>query len=134
VTKTKLVGRGGSRPGAGRKPKPVAGPTHVVAGEPRSDGERGPAADTSPAPIIPAGLSEEEIDKFCRAVARETLVTVAMTGTSESARVAASRELNDRSLGKPKPGTAAKPDQLDLLDDGWGNLLKPGQPAAGRSN
>jgi hypothetical protein len=132
MTKSKLVGRGGARPGAGRKQKPVAGPT-CVAGELRSGGERSPTADTS-GPIIPAGLSEEEIDKFCRAVARETLVTVAMTGTSESARVAASRELNDRILGKPKPGTAAKPDQSDMFDDGWGNLLKSGQTAAGRTN
>jgi hypothetical protein len=134
VTKSKLVGRGGARAGAGRKPKPVAGPTYV-AGERRSDGEQSPAADTPAAPIIPAGLSEEEIDKFCRAVARDTLLTIAMTGTSESARVAASRELNDRSLGKLKPGTAAKADQSDLFEsDGWGDLLKTRQPAPGRAN
>jgi hypothetical protein len=95
--------------------------------------ERSPAADTS-APIIPAGLGAEDLKKFCEALAFETLATVAMTGTSENARVAASRELFDRVQGKPKPGTAAKSDQLDLLaDDGWGTLLKPVQ-AAGRTN
>jgi hypothetical protein len=122
--------RGGARPGAGRKRKPTAGPTRVAA-EIGSSSE--PTAAT-PGPIIPAGLSEEEIDKFCRAVARETLLTVAMTGTSESARVAASRELNDRSLGKPKPGAAANPDQLDLLaPDHWGSLLDV-QPAPSKAN
>jgi hypothetical protein len=134
MTKSMKSKRGGARAGAGRKPKPVAGPTYV-AGEPRSDGEQSPAADTSAAPIIPAGLSEEEIDKFCRAVARATLLTVAMTGTSESARVAASRELNDRSLGKPKPGAAANPDQLDLLaPDHWGSLLDVQQPTPSKAN
>lgn len=134
MTKSKLTGRGGARAGAGRKPKPVAGPT-CVAGEHRSDGERSPAADTSAVPIIPEGLSEEEIDKFCRAAARATLLTVAMTGTNESARVSAAKELNDRSLGKPKPGTAAKPDGPDLFEnDGWGELLKPRQPVPGRTN
>jgi hypothetical protein len=133
MTKSKLVGRGGARPGAGRKQKPVAGPT-CVASELRSDGERSPAADTS-APIIPANLSAEDLKKFCEALAYETLATVAMTGTSENARVAASRELFDRVQGKPKPGAAAKSDQFDLLaDDGWGNLLKSGQSATGRTN
>jgi hypothetical protein len=132
MTKSKLVGRGGARPGAGRKQKPVAGPT-CVASEPRTDGDQGSAANTS-APIIPANLSAEELKKFCEALAFETLATIAVTGTSEPARVAASRELLDRAQGKPKPGTAAKPDSPDLFDDGWGNLLKSGQSATGRTN
>jgi hypothetical protein len=133
MTKSKLVGRGGARAGAGRKKKPVAGPTRVV-GDSRSDDERGSAAKAS-APIIPANLSAEDLKKFCEALAYETLATIAMTGTSENARVAASRELFDRVQGKPKPGAAAKSDQLDLLaDDGWGNLLMSKQPAAGRTN
>jgi hypothetical protein len=132
VTKTKLVGRGGARAGAGRKRKPVAGPT-FVAGESRSDSERDSPANTS-APIIPANLSAEELKKFCEALAFETLATIAVTGTSEPARVAASKELLDRAQGKPKPGTAAKPDEPGLFDDGWGNLLKSGQSAAGRTN
>ena len=132
VTKSKLVGRGGARAGAGRKRKPVAGPTHVV-GDPRSVDERGSDANAS-APIIPANLSAEDLKKFCEALAFETLATIAVTGTSEPARVAASRELLDRAQGKPKPGTAAKPDSPDLFDDGWGTLLKSGQSAAGRTN
>jgi hypothetical protein len=134
VTKSKSVGRGGARAGAGRKPKPVAGPTHV-AGKLRSDVEKSPAAADIPAPIIPVGLNAEQLKAFCEALAFETLATVAVTGTSEPARVAASKELLDRAQGKPKPGTAAKSDQLDMLaDDGWGNLLKSGQSAARRTN
>jgi hypothetical protein len=131
VTKSKLVGRGGARAGSGRKPKPVAGPTYLA----DSADPEIPKENIGTAPIIPAGLSAAALKEFCEALAYETLATVAMTGTSESARVAASRELFDRVQGKPKPGTAAKSDQLDLLaDDGWGNLLKSGQPAAGRTN
>jgi hypothetical protein len=113
MTKSKGIGRGGARPNSGPKKKPVAGPTQV-AGEPNA------------APIIPSGLSEEQLRKFCEALAYETLATVATLGASENARVAASRELLDRSLGKPKPGTAVNPDQNDLFaDDGWGDLLRP---------
>ena len=133
MTKSKLQGRGGARAGAGRKLKLVAGPTYA-AGEPRSDGERSPAAKVGAAPIIPAGLNAEDLKKFCEVLAYETLATIAMTGTSENARVAASRELFDRVQGKPKPGAAAKSDQFELLaDDGWGTLLKSGQ-APGRTN
>ena len=122
MTKSKSIVRGGARPGAGRKPKVVAGPSQVDA-----------VAPAKPGPIIPAGASAEELRKLCEALAYETLATVARDGASENARVAASRELLDRSLGKPKPGTAANPDSPDLFDDGWGTLLKPGQ-AAGRTN
>jgi hypothetical protein len=120
MTKPTKSKRGGARAGAGRKPKPVAGPTHV-AGEPLSGAERGPASD----PIIPAGLSPEERRKFLDGLADETLATIMATGTSESARVAAARETKDRILGKPKPGTAAQSDKLDVLEqpDPWGSLL-----------
>jgi hypothetical protein len=127
MTKSKMVGRGGARAGSGRKKKAVAGPTQVLS-DCRSNEDR------NSGPIIPVGLGAEDLKQFCENLAYETLATVAVTGTSESARVAASRELLDRSLGKPKPGIAAKPDQNDLFDDGWGNLLKPGQSAAGRAN
>jgi hypothetical protein len=120
MTKSKGVGRGGARPNSGPKKKPIAGQTQV-------------AGAANSGPIIPAGLNAEELKKVCEALAYETLATIARDGASENARVAASRELLDRSLGKPKPGTAAKPDQNDLFDDGWGTLLKSGQ-AAGRTN
>jgi hypothetical protein len=130
VTKSKMVGRGGSRPGAGRKRKPVAGPTHV-ASDVDSEDEPRPAA-----PIIPVGLSSEDLKKFCEALAFETLATIATTGTSEPARVAASRELLDRAQGKPKPGTAAKSDAPGADEgDGWGDLLSARPPStAGRAN
>jgi hypothetical protein len=133
VTKSKSVGRGGARAGAGRKPKPVAGPT-CVAGESRSGGERD-SGDKPSSPIIPANLNAEDLKKFCEALAFETLATIAVTGTSEPARVAASKELLDRAQGKPKPGVAAKSDQPDMFEnDGWGDLLKSKQPAAGLTN
>lgn len=127
MTKSKLVGRGGARAGSGRKKKSVAGPTRVV-------GEIGAQSALISAPIIPIGLSAEDLKQFCETLAYETLATVAVTGTSESARVAASRELLDRSLGKPKPAPATKPDQSDFFEDGWGDLLKSRQQAAGRAN
>jgi hypothetical protein len=127
MTKSKLVGRGGARAGSGRKKKPVAGPTRVVS-------EIGTQSAPISGPIIPTGLSAEDLKQFCETLAYETLATVAVTGTSESARVAASRELLDRSLGKPKPAPATKPDQSDFFEDGWGDLLKSRQPASGRTN
>jgi hypothetical protein len=121
MTKSKGIGRGGARPNSGPKKK-LTGPT-------QTDGA------PSAAPIIPEGLSDEEIRKFQEKVAREALVAVAMYSPSDNARVAAAKELNDRSLGKPKPGIAAKPDQPDMFEnDGWGELLKPRQPVPGRAN
>ena len=115
---------GGKRIGAGRKAKPRAGPT-MMARDPGSPSDR----------IIPANLSPEERNKFLDGLADETLATIMATGTSESARVAAARETKDRILGKPKPGTAAKPDQPDMFaDDGWGELLRPREMPAGRTN
>jgi hypothetical protein len=123
MTKSKGIGRGGARPNSGPKKKPVAGPTQI-------------AGAANAAPIIPADLDADSLRKFCEALAFETLATIAATGASEPARVAASRELLDRSRGKPAPGTAAKPDAPGADDaDGWGDLLsaRPSQPA-GRAN
>jgi hypothetical protein len=116
MTKPTGVGRGGKREGAGRKARPP-GVSFAI-------------------PAAPTGMSAEELAKRYATLAVETLAAVAADGAQPaSARVAASREILDRSEGKPKPGTAAKSDQLDLLaDDGWGNLLKSGQSAAGRTN
>ena len=116
MTKPTGIGRGGKREGAGRKARP---PGVSVA-----------------MPAVPSGMSAEELAKYYATLAVETLAVVAADGAQPaSARVAASREILDRSEGKAKPGTPAKSDQFDLLaDDGWGNLLKPGQPASGRTN
>ena len=121
MTKSTGVGRGGVRPNSGPKKKPIAGPTQV-------------AGAANAAPIIPAGLSDEDRDKFIAGLCRETLATIMVHGKSESARVAAVREFHDRILGKPRPGVAANPDQLELGGDGWGDLLKSKQPAAWRAN
>ena len=131
MTKSKMVGRGGARVGSGRKRKPVAAPT-IVAGKINPESELNSVGPRFP--IVPVGLDAEDLKKFCETLAYETLATVAVTGTSESARVAASRELLDRSLGKPKPAPATKPDQSDFFEDGWGDLLKSRQPASGRAN
>jgi hypothetical protein len=110
MTKSRNIGRGGARPGAGRKQKPAAGPTAIGS-------------------IIPPGLDDDGQKKFCEDLALETLATIAATGTSESARVAASRELLDRTRGKPSPAKPAEADQGDAGDH-WGELLGSGKPTA----
>jgi hypothetical protein len=114
VTKSRNIGRGGARPGSGPKKKPGAGPITEV-----------PAT---------TGKSAEVLAKELTDFAIAGLVKIASEGASESARVTALKEILNRGAGMPKPGTAPKSDQLDLLDDGWGNLLKSGQSAAGRTN
>jgi hypothetical protein len=119
MTKSRNIGRGGARPGAGRKAKPVAGPTEIGFGA---------------APIIPPGLDDEGQRKFCESLAFETLATIAATGTSESARVAASRELLDRCRGKPSPAKPAEAEQSDAGDH-WEGLLgsKPAPSKASKA-
>ena len=111
--KTKKSKHGGKRDGAGRKKKPRALPV--------------------PLNITANSQSAEELAKLYVGLAIETLAAVASTGASESARVAAANQILNRAAGMPKPGTAAKSDQLELADD-WGDLLKSRQPAAGRTN
>jgi hypothetical protein len=114
MTKSRNIGRGGARPGSGPKKKPTAPPITEM-------------------PALTGNRVED--DKTLAVWVRAGLVHIAATGASEAARVAALKELGDRAEGKSKPGIAPKTDQLDLLDDGWGNLLKSGQPTAGgRSN
>ena len=114
MTVSKNIGRGGARPGSGRKKKPGAGPITEM-------------------PSV-TGLSAEDLAKALTDFAMVGLVKIAAEGASESARVSALREILDRAAGKPKPGVpAAKQDQLEL-DDNWGDLLKSKQPAAGRAN
>jgi hypothetical protein len=114
VTKSKNIGRGGKRDGSGRKKKPTAPPITDI-------------------PVM-SGQSAEALAKQHVDIAIATLVHIALNGESEAARVSAAERLLNRAAGMPKPGTAAKSDQLDLLDDGWGNLLKSTQPAARRTN
>jgi hypothetical protein len=116
MTKRTGVGRGGKREGAGRKARPPGVSVAVT--------------------TAPTGMSAEELAKHYATLAVETLAAVAADGSQPaSARVAASREILDRSEGKPKPGVAAKADQTDMFaDDHWGDLLKSKQPAAGRAN
>lgn len=104
MTRSTGMGRGGKREGAGRKKKP--------------------GADIVPLPAVPDGLSTEELAKHFAGLAVTTLATIAAGGASESARVAAAREILDRSEGKSKPGVAANPDQSDMFDGGWGELLR----------
>lgn len=85
--------------------------------------------------VPPAGLSAEQLAKHYATLAVETLASVAADGAQPaSARVAASKEILDRSEGKAKPGTPAKSDQADFEDSGWGELLNPTRPATGRAN
>lgn len=114
MTASKNIGRGGARKGAGRKKKPTAPPITDVP--------------------VASGQSAEALAKGNVDVAMAVLRHIALNGESEAARVSAAEKIINRAAGMPKPGAAAKPDNPDLFDDGWGNLLKPGQPAAGRSN
>jgi hypothetical protein len=109
LTKSRNIGRGGSRSGAGPKKKPGAGPIAE--------------------PILTGNRVED--DKAVADWVRAGLINLAATGASEAARVAAFKELNDRAQGKSKPGIAPNPDQLDLLEqpDPWGSLLDVQQPA-----
>jgi hypothetical protein len=113
VTKSRNIGRGGARPGSGPKKKPGAGPITEV-----------PAT---------TGKSAEVLAKELTDFAIAGLVKIASEGASESARVTALKEILNRGAGMPRPGAAAKTDQLEL-DDGWGTLLTPSQPATGRTN
>jgi hypothetical protein len=106
MTKSKGIGRGGKRPGAGKKKKPRAPP---IAAE-----------------CAPTGLSAEDIAKGYIDLALETLAHIARNGTSEPARVAAADKLLDRAIGKPKPGSAKTGDADDRKSpapDSWGALL-----------
>jgi hypothetical protein len=106
---------GGKRVGAGRPKKPTAPPLTEIP--------------------VATGKSAEELAKQNVDAMTAVLVHIALHGESEAARVSAAEKVINRAAGMPKPGTAAKSDQFDLLaDDGWGNLLKSGQSAAGRTN
>lgn len=113
MTEQKRAGRGGARKGAGRKKKPTAPPLTAI---PEVTGE-----------------SAEALAKAAVDIAMAVLIHVAVNGESEAARVSAAEKIINRAAGMPKPGTAAKPDQPDMFDDGWDDLLKP-QAAAGRTN
>jgi hypothetical protein len=114
LTVSRHIGRGGARKGAGQKKKPGAGPITEM-------------------PALTGNRVED--DKALADWVRAGLVHIAATGASEAARVAALKELGDRAEGKSKPGIAPKADQPDMFEnDGWGELLKSKQPAAGRSN
>lgn len=82
-------GRGGRRPGAGRKPK------NYVRTSTLSDLSRVRALATPP---------PDEIDGVAQRHAREVveaLVNVLIRGASEAARIAAAKEILDRGYGKP---------------------------------
>lgn len=82
-------GRGGKRPGAGRKPKGYAKPSAM------SELNRVSALAT-PAP--------DEIDGVAQRHARdaiEALVKLLFYGTSEAAKITAAKEILDRGYGKP---------------------------------
>ena len=113
MTKTKLVGRGGARPGAGRKKKSPAT-------------EQSSSSDRLTERALPAvPMTNEELEHLAKA----TLVDVLRNSESDNARVAAARDLLDRVRGKPG---AAKldPGQSDMFgnsDDGWGRAAQPQQ-------
>lgn len=82
-------GRGGRRPGAGRKPKGFVKPSAI------SELNRVAALATDP---------PEEIDGIAQQHARlaiESLVKLLFYGSSEAAKISAAKEILDRGYGKP---------------------------------
>ena len=109
MTKSKGVGRGGKRPGAGKKKKTRASP--IVA------------------ECMPTGLSADDIAKGYIDLAMETLAHIARNGTSEPARVSAADKLLDRAVGKPRPGSSKDADEKkSLAPDSWSALLGGEEP------
>jgi hypothetical protein len=103
----KTANWGGKRANAGRKPNPATqfDPDQLV---------------------IPPGLSAEEKKRFIEEAALEWLAQVASKGASDSARVAACKELLDRVCGKA-PAKPAEADQGEAGDH-WDGLLGNGKP------
>jgi hypothetical protein len=106
----KTANWGGKRANAGRKPNPATqfDPDQLV---------------------IPAGLSAEEKKRFIEEQALEWLAQVASKSASDSARVAACKELLDRVCGKPSSAKPADADQSDAGDH-WDGLLGSSKPAS----
>lgn len=95
------VGRGGRRPGAGRKPNPKPEPRAVVPGDPD---------------IVAAELARSYTE-----LAVLTLAGIAANGRTDAARVAAANSLLDRGHGKPVISEAAplgKKEQRDVAAKG----------------
>ena len=115
MTKSKNIGRGGKRDGSGRKKKPTAPPITDI---PVTSGQSAEA------------LARQYVDAMIA-----VQVHIALNGESEMARLSATEKVINRAAGMPKPGSAAKSDQLDLLEpDHWGSLLDVQQPAPSKAN
>jgi hypothetical protein len=85
----KKSGRGGARPGAGRKPKGYVKPSAL------SDLNKAHALASAP---------PDEIDGLAQTHARDvlrSLVKVLISGRSEAAKITAAKEILDRGYGKP---------------------------------
>jgi hypothetical protein len=110
MTKSRGVGRGGARPGSGPKKK-----------------ERQQIVELSPAAtaMITPGMSKQHVDELIDRLALEALARVVSRGHSEAAVVTAARYLLDRTRGKPFEAQRPEPDQRELFDDNWGELLQP---------
>ncbi|MFC7399577.1 hypothetical protein ACFQU1_20400 [Chelatococcus sp. GCM10030263] len=86
MTKSTGVGRGGCRPGAGRKRK--------ATGTQKREPRQLPAQDATVADV-------EALARTFTAVAVRALAEIALNGEKEAARVAAANALLDRGHGKP---------------------------------
>jgi hypothetical protein len=104
--------RGGARPGAGRPAKP-----------------RAPAV---PLRISRGGSSAQDLALKHLGLAIETLSTIAGTGASEAARVAAARFIVETATGRGKAAAQGASEQPQD-DDDWGDLIGR-QSSAGRAN
>ena len=115
VKQPKGGAHGGKRSGAGRKKNPTAPPITDI---PVTSGQSAEA------------LARQYVDAMIA-----VQVHIALNGESEMARLSATEKIINRAAGMPKPGSAAKSDQLDLLEpDHWGSLLDVQQPAPSKAN
>ena len=92
MTKSKGIGRGGHRPGAGRKPNPKPPPLRIE---------------------VPADVDTADVAALARehtGLAIAVLAAIAECGEKEASRVAAANALLDRAHGKPGGVASGAPD------------------------
>lgn len=122
MTRSRGLGRGGARPGAGRKRKQ---PKHFTVPNQNSE-----VSSAAPTVLPPTDVSDEAL----RLASRATLLDVMQNGASDAARVSAAREAFDRVDGKALPAKPKGEDQQDMADH-WGELLTPrASSTTGRAN
>ncbi len=122
MTKPTGVGRGGKRPGAGRKKVPA---------QPRTPRQVAEAIVPSPRKIaaLLKGMTFDQLREMAReraVIAIDTLQDVALNDERGSARVAAADKLLGWAFDKPKPGAKTEDDDKPPAEPeagSWASLI-----------